>query len=53
LSREQFGKKRHEAAIDACAVWAALFLSYVSVGILLGWKLVRALQRVLKGDREP
>jgi hypothetical protein len=53
LSQDQFRKKRHEAAIDACAVWAALFLSYVSVGILLGWKLVRALQRVLKGEREP
>jgi hypothetical protein len=53
LTQERFGKKRHEAAIDACAVWAALFLSYVSVGILLGWKLVRALQRVLKGDPEP
>lgn len=53
MTQERFRKKRHEAAIDACAVWAALFLSYVSVGILLGWKLVRALQRVLKGDPEP
>jgi len=53
---EPFRKKRTEAAIDACAVWAALFLTYVSVGILLGWKLIRALQRVLRlrgGDGEP
>ena len=41
-------KRRLEAAIDACAVWAALFLTYVSVGLLLAWKLVRALQRVLR-----
>jgi hypothetical protein len=45
---DPFHKRRLEAAIDACAVWAALFLTYVSVGILLFWKLVRALQRVLR-----
>jgi hypothetical protein len=48
-------KRRLESAIDACAVWAALFLTYVSVGLLLAWKLVRALQRVLRlrgGDQE-
>jgi len=46
---DPFHKRRGEAAIDACAVWAALFLTYVSVGILLVWKFIRALQRVLKG----
>ena len=45
---EPLRKRRLEAAIDACAVWAALFLTYVSVGLLLAWKLVRALQRVLR-----
>jgi len=45
---DPFHKRRLDAAIDACAVWAALFLTYVSVGILLFWKLVRALQRVLR-----
>jgi hypothetical protein len=29
--REPLRKRRLEAAIDACAVWAALFLTYVSV----------------------
>ena len=46
--RDPLRKRRLEAAIDACAVWAALFLTYVSVGILLVWKCMRALQRVLK-----
>jgi hypothetical protein len=46
-SRDPLRKRRLEAAIDACAVWAALFLTYISVGILLIWKLVRALRRVL------
>ena len=45
---EPLRKRRLEAAIDACAVWAALFLTYVSVGLLLAWKLVRALRRVLR-----
>jgi hypothetical protein len=52
---EPLRKRRLEAAIDACAVWAALFLTYVSVGLLLAWKLVRALQRVLRlrgGDND-
>lgn len=47
-SPDPFQKRRLEAAIDACAVWAALFLTYVSVGILLAWKLIRALQRVFR-----
>jgi len=46
--RDPLRKRRPEAAIDACALWAALFLTYVSVGLLLAWKLVRALQRVLR-----
>lgn len=46
--RDPLRKRRHEAAIDACAVWAALFLSYISVGLLLAWKLIRALQDVLR-----
>jgi len=46
--RDPLRKRRLDAAIDACAVWAALFLTYVSVGLLLAWKLVRALQRVLR-----
>ena len=53
--RDPLRKRRLESAIDACAVWAALFLTYVSVGLLLAWKLVRALQRVLRlrgGDQE-
>jgi hypothetical protein len=53
--QEPLRKRRLEAAIDACAVWAALFLTYVSVGLLLAWKLIRALQRVLRlrgGDPE-
>ena len=45
---EPLRKRRLEAAIDACAVWAALFLTYVSVGLLLAWKLIRALQQVLR-----
>ena len=45
---EPFQKRRLEAAIDACAVWTALFLTYISVGILLAWKFVRALQRVFR-----
>lgn len=45
---DPFQKRRLEAAIDACAVWTALFLTYVSVGILLAWKFVRALQRVFR-----
>jgi hypothetical protein len=46
--RDPLGRRRSEAAIDACALWAALFLTYVSVGLLLAWKLVRALQDVLR-----
>jgi hypothetical protein len=46
--RDPLRKRRLESAIDACAVWAALFLTYVSVGLLLAWKLIRALQQVLK-----
>ena len=46
--RDPLRKRRLEAAIDACAVWMALFLTYVSVGLLLAWKVIRALQRVLR-----
>jgi hypothetical protein len=46
--RDPLNRRRSEAAIDACALWAALFLTYVSVGLLLAWKLVRALQQVLR-----
>jgi hypothetical protein len=45
---DPFQKRRVEAAIDACAVWTALFLTYISVGILLAWKFIRALQRVFR-----
>ncbi|TAK22121.1 MAG: hypothetical protein EPO26_12615 [Chloroflexota bacterium] len=51
---DPFRKKRLDAAIDAVAVWAALFLTYISVGVLLAWKLIRALQSVLRlRGREP
>jgi hypothetical protein len=46
--RDPLRKRRLDAAIDACAVWAAMFLTYVSVGVLLVWKLIRAAQRVLR-----
>lgn len=52
---DPFQKRRVEAAIDACAVWTALFLTYISVGVLLAWKFIRALRRVFKlrgGDPE-
>ena len=45
---DPFQKRRLEAALDACAVWTALFLTYISVGVLLAWKFVRALQRVFR-----
>ena len=46
--RDPLRKRPLEAGIDACAVWAALVLTYVSVGVLLVWKLIRAAQRLLR-----
>jgi hypothetical protein len=44
----RFRKRRIDAAIDACAVWATVFLTYIGVGLLLAWKLVRSIQRKLR-----
>ncbi len=51
---DPFRKHRLDAAIDAAAVWGALFLTYVSVAVLLAWKLIRALTRLVRlRGREP
>ncbi len=46
--------RRFDVALDACLVWVALFLAYLVVGGLLGWRAVRAVLRFLRvrrGDR--
>ena len=48
IGNDPFRKRRLDAAIDACAVWGALFLTYISVGVLLTWRFIRAIQRALR-----
>ncbi len=53
-ANDPFRKHRLDAAIDAAAVWGALFLTYISVAVLLAWKLIRALPRLVRlRGREP
>ena len=54
IGKDPFRKRRLDAAIDAGAVWGALFLTYISVGVLLAWKLILALRHLLRlRGREP
>ena len=48
IGNDPFRKRRIDAAIDACAVWGALVLTYISVAVLLAWRFLRAIPRALR-----